>query len=133
MAIVDKRRSSAENTKQENIIGSSVEGKVCFMFDDMISTAGSICGAASKVHESGAREIHIGATHGVLCGSAIERLKAAPVTSIVVTDTIPLSADKMIPKLKVLTVAPLLAEAIKRIHHDQSISALFERGDDKMD
>src|SRR5690606_2497645 len=72
LAIVDKRRSSAEKTRQENIIGASVEGKVALMFDDMISTAGSICGAAEKVKEAGAREIYVAATHGVLCGRAVE-------------------------------------------------------------
>lgn len=133
LAIVDKRRTSATETKQENIIGGPVEGQVCFMFDDMISTAGSICGAVEKVHSAGAKEVHVAATHGVLCGKAIERLTAAPLTSVAVTDTIPLPPEKLFPKMKVLTVAPLLAEAIKRIHHDQSISALFERGDDPED
>src|SRR5690606_23809798 len=68
LAVVDKRRTSAEKTRQENIIGAPVEGKIALMFDDMISTAGSICGAAQKLHEAGAREIYVGATHGVLCG-----------------------------------------------------------------
>ncbi len=79
----------------------------------------------SLVHEAGAKEIHIAATHGVLCGGAIERLRAAPVDSIVVTDSIPIPAEKQLPNLVQLSVAPLLAEAIKRIHHDQSISELF--------
>ncbi len=126
LAIVDKRRASALDTKQQNIIGGPVEGRVALMFDDMISTAGSICGAAKLVKEAGAREIHVAVTHGVLCGPAIQRLQEAPVTSVVVTDTIPLPPEKMIPKIKVLTVAPLLAEAIKRIHHDQSVSQLFD-------
>ncbi len=95
------------------------------LFDDMISTAGSICGAARLVHEAGAKEIHIATTHGILCGSAIERLRDAPVESIVVTDSIPIPAEKQLPNLVQLSVAPLLAEAIKRIHHDQSISELF--------
>ena len=131
LAIVDKRRTSATETKQEHIIGGPIAGQVCFMFDDMISTAGSICGAARKLHEAGAAEIHVAATHGVLCGPALERLAGAPITSVAVTDTIPLPPEKSSPKIKVLTVAPLLAEAIKRIHHDQSISALFERADEK--
>ena len=80
LAIVDKRRASAETTQQENIIGGPVEGKVALMFDDMISTAGSICGAASVLHEHGAKEIHVAATHGVLCGPAIERTQGAPIT-----------------------------------------------------
>ena len=125
LAIVDKRRSSAMDTKQENIIGGPVEGKVALMFDDMVSTAGSICGAAHLVHQAGAREIHVAATHAVLCGPAFERLEKAPITSLVVTDSIPLSANQRFPQLRVLSVAPLLAEAIKRIHHDQSISEMF--------
>ena len=95
------------------------------MFDDMISTAGSICGAAELVKRAGASEIHVAATHGVFCGPALERLKESPITSVIVTDTIPLGAAAQISKIKQLTVAPLLAEAIKRVHHDQSISDIF--------
>ncbi len=126
LAIVDKRRTSALETKQENIIGGPVEGKVCLMFDDMISTAGSICGAAKRVRESGAREIHVLVSHGLLCGPAMQRIADAPIDSVVITDTIPLSPEKQIPRIKVMSVASLLGEAIKRIHHDQSISQLFE-------
>jgi ribose-phosphate pyrophosphokinase len=125
LAIVDKRRANAMETIQENIIGGPIEGRVALMFDDMISTAGSICGAANLVHDAGAREIHVAATHGVFCGPAIERIQQAPITSMVVTDSIPIDEENMIPQIKVLTVATLLAEAIKRIHHDQSISAIF--------
>ncbi len=125
LAIVDKQRANALEVKQNTIIGGPIEGKIALMFDDMISTAGSICGAARLVHKAGAKEIHIAATHGVLCGPAIEKLREAPIDSIIVTDTIPLTAEKMLPNLIQLSVAPLLAEAIKRIHHDQSISELF--------
>jgi ribose-phosphate pyrophosphokinase len=125
LAIVDKRRASALETSAENIIGGPVDGKVALMFDDMISTAGSIEKAANVVHEHGAREIHVACTHAVLCGPAIERLERAPINSLVVTDSIPLRKDQMLEKITVLSVAPLLAEAIKRIHHDQSVSALF--------
>jgi ribose-phosphate pyrophosphokinase len=127
LAIVDKRRANAMETSQENIIGGPVEGRVALMFDDMISTAGSISGAAHLVHSAGAREIHVAATHGVLCGPAVENIQGAPITSLVLTDSIPLAESQRIPKIKILSVAPLLAEAIKRIHHDQSISALFYR------
>ena len=129
LAIVDKRRSSALQTKQENIIGGPVSGRVALMFDDMITTAGSICGAAQLVHAAGAREIHVAATHGVLCGPAIDNIREAPITSLVVTDSIPLAKHQLMPKVNIRSVAPLLAEAIKRIHHDQSISALFDAGD----
>ncbi|MGD9722197.1 MAG: ribose-phosphate diphosphokinase [Pirellulales bacterium] len=126
LAIVDKRRSDAEHTRQENIIGASVEGKVALMFDDMISTGGSICGAANVIHERGAKEIHVAATHGVLCGPAVERLDKAPIHEIVITDTIPLRPEQMLRKITVLSVAPLLGEAIKRIHRNESVSRLFD-------
>jgi ribose-phosphate pyrophosphokinase len=125
LAIVDKRRATALKTSQENLIGGPVEGRVALMFDDMVSTAGSICGAARLVHQAGAREIHVAATHGVLCGAAVENLQSAPITSLVLSNSIPLATNQMLPKIRILSVAPLLAEAIKRIHHDQSISALF--------
>ncbi len=125
LAIVDKRRASATQTRQENIIGGPVDGRIALLFDDMISTAGSICGAARLVHEAGAREIHVAATHAVFCGNALENIRAAPITSVVVTDSIPLDQYDLPDNVVVLSVAPLLAEAIKRIHHDQSISAMF--------
>jgi ribose-phosphate pyrophosphokinase len=126
LAIVDKRRSGPLDTRQENLIGGPVDGKVCFMFDDMISTAGSIKGAAERVHKEGAKEIHVLATHGVLCGPALERITEAPINNVWITDSIPLSPEYAGSKIKTITVAPLLAEAIKRIHHDQSISVLFD-------
>ena len=131
LAILDKRRISADTTIQENIIGGPVEGKVALMFDDMISTAGSICGAAELVRKSGAKEIHVAASHGVFAGKAVERLKNAPIDSIVVTDSIPISAEKaeQLPNLKVLSIAPMMGEAIRRIHQHKSISAIFREGD----
>jgi ribose-phosphate pyrophosphokinase len=125
LAIVDKRRASAEVTKQENIIGASVKDKIALMFDDMISTGSSIVGAAKVIHQFGAREIHVAATHGVLVGPAIERIESAPIKSLVITDTIPLSPQKMLPKIKVQSVAALLGQAIKRIHRNESVSGLF--------
>jgi ribose-phosphate pyrophosphokinase len=126
LAIIDKRRDNATETRQEHIIGGPVSGLVCIMFDDMISTGGSIAGAAGKLKELGAKEIHVAATHGVLCGKAIEKIRDSAITTLAVTDSIPIPAEKMLPKLKVLSVAPLLAEALKRIHHDQSVSMLFD-------
>jgi ribose-phosphate pyrophosphokinase len=125
LAIIDKRRLSAEATVQAHILGGEVEGKVALMFDDMISTAGSICGAAKVLHEHGAREIHVAATHAVLCGPAVERLTAANLSSLVCTDSIPLREEQVLPQTKVLTIAPLLGEAIKRIHRNESVSRLF--------
>lgn len=125
LAILEKRRKNAMEVSQGNIIGGPIDGKIALLFDDMISTAGSICGAAQLVHDKGAAEVHIACTHGVLCGPAIDKLRAAPVDSIVITDSIPIAPEKQLPNMKQLSVAPLLAEAIKRIHHDQSISELF--------
>ena len=125
LAIIDKRRENALETKQKNIIGGPVEGKICLMFDDMISTGSSICGAAKLVHEAGAAEIHLACTHGVLCGDAIKKIKESPVDSVVITNTIPLPTEKRLDRIHVLSVAPLLAEAIRRIHSNKSISKMF--------
>ena len=126
IAVVDKRRSSATETQQANLIGPSLEGKVAIIFDDMISTAGSVVGAANVAKCNGAREILACATHAVLCGPAIERLRDAPLRQVVVTDSIPLPPNKQLPFIRVLSVAPLLADAIKRIHFNESVSKLFE-------
>jgi ribose-phosphate pyrophosphokinase len=125
LAIVDKRRSGG-NTRQANLIGGSIDGKTALIFDDMISTAGSICGAAHMVKEAGAARIFLAATHGVLCGEAISRIREAPVEQVVFTDSIPLTPDRKLPNIKVLSVAPLLGEAIKRIHRNESVSRLFD-------
>jgi ribose-phosphate pyrophosphokinase len=126
IAIVDKRRSSATETKQANLIGSSVEGKTVVIFDDMITTAGSVVGAADVARCNGAHEVYACATHAVLCGPAIKNLRDSPIKQVVVTDTIPLPQEKQLPQIKVLSVAPLLAEAIKHIHSNESVSKLFE-------
>lgn len=126
LAIVDKRRSSATDTVQANITGNPVEGKTCILFDDMISTAGSICGAAKMVKDAGASKVYIAATHAVFCGPAVEKLNACPVEEIVVTDTIPLTPERTPEKVRVLSVAPLLGEAIRRLHFNESISCLFK-------
>ena len=126
LAIVDKRRTSATQTEQANLIGDPIEGKVAFLFDDMITTAGSMVGAAEVIHAHGAREIYACATHAVLCGPAVERLRGAPIKKTVVTNTIPVPQEKTWPDLTVLSVAPLLGEAIKRIHRHESVSKLFE-------
>src|SRR5206468_8945763 len=97
IAIVDKRRSSATETKQANLIGASLEGKIAVIFDDMISTAGSVVGAANVAKYNGAREVYACATHAILCGPAIERLRDAPLKHIVVTDSIPVPPNKQLP------------------------------------
>lgn len=126
LAIVDKRRSSATETRQANLIGGPIEGKVALLFDDMISTAGSIVGAAEVARQFGAREIYVGATHAVFCGSAIERLQNSPIKEVVVTNSLLIPPEKMIPKIRVVSVAPLLGEAIRRIHKNESVSGLFD-------
>jgi ribose-phosphate pyrophosphokinase len=126
IAIVDKRRSSATETKQANLIGATLDGKVAMIFDDMISTAGSVVGAANVAKYNGAREVYAVATHAVLCGPAIERLRDSPIKEVIVTDSIPLPPNKQLPSIKVISVAPLLADAVKRIHLNESVSTLFE-------
>jgi ribose-phosphate pyrophosphokinase len=126
IAIVDKRRSSATETQSVNVIGAALEGKVAVIFDDMISTAGSMVGAAHVARKAGAREVYGCVTHAILCGPAIERLRDAPIKQVVVTDSIPLPPPKQLPNIKQLSVAPLLADAIKRIHFNESVSKLFE-------
>lgn len=125
LAIIDKRRSSAENTRQANVVGERIEGRIALIFDDMISTAGSICGAAEVMRRAGARAVHLAATHGLLVGSAVSRLQAAPIDSLIITDTVPTPPEKRFEKLTILSVAPMLGEAIKRIHRNESVSKLF--------
>lgn len=125
IAIIDKRRANAYETQQENLIGPSLEGKTCLMFDDMISTAGSICGAAKLVKAKGAKAVHVAATHGLFAGNAVERLNDADLDSVVITDSIPIRPGCEIKNLKVLSVAQLLGESIRRIHHHQSVSSIF--------
>jgi ribose-phosphate pyrophosphokinase len=124
LAIIDKRRERAGVSEVMNIIGE-VEGKRIVIFDDMIDTAGTLCGAANAVKQRGAKSIVACATHPVLSGPAIERLREAPIEKLVVTDTIPTTA--VLEKMSVISVAPLLGEAINRIFHRQSVSSLFGR------
>ena len=124
LAIVDKRRVSGDHVVAGAIIGE-VEDRNVLLIDDMISTAGSITTAARMVRAHGAKSVRIAATHGVLCGPAREKLRDAPVDEIVLTDTIPVDPTGL-DKLTVLSIAPLLAEAIARVHDERSLSVLFE-------
>jgi len=125
LAIIDKRREKANVSEVMNIIGE-VEGRDCVILDDMIDTAGTLCNAAQALKDHGAQRVFAAATHGVLSGPAIARIVASSLEEVVVTDTIPLSkAAEESGKFKVLTVASLLGEAIKRIHHSDSVSSLF--------
>ena len=126
LAIIDKRRKSGMDVVTRNVVGE-VEGRTVLMVDDMISTAGTVCEAANAVMEHGAIDVVCAATHPVLVGAATQRLREAPISRIIVTDTIP-DGERTQPladKLTCLTVAKLLGQAIHRIHHDLSVSALF--------
>lgn len=126
LAIVDKRRSSAMETRQANLIGGPIDGKTALIFDDMITTAGSICGAANVARDHGANDVYLSATHPVFCGPAIGRLAETAPTGIVVANTIPVPNQDALPNLHVVSVAPLLGEAIRRIHRNESVSYLFD-------
>ena len=124
LAIVDKRRISGSEIAVEHVIGQ-VDGRNVIIVDDMISTGGSISEAAGIVRRQGARQIVIAATHAVFCGPAVQRLDACPADKVLVTDTIPRRGES--PRaLEVVSVAPLLARAIRNIHRCESVSSLFE-------
>lgn len=127
LAIVDKRRSYEIANKSEvmEIIGD-VKDKITILVDDIIDTAGSIVNAGNAMISHGASEAYACAVHGVLSGPAIERLESSPFKEVILADTIPLSEEKHISKISMLSMAPLFAEAIRRIHLDRSISILFQ-------
>lgn len=125
MAIIDKRRPEPNVSEVMNIIGN-VRDKTVIMLDDIIDTAGTVAQGASVLLEHGAREIYACCTHPVLSGPALERLAGAPITEIIVTDTIPLPPEKLLPKIRVLTVAQLIGDAIIRVHEELSVSKLFD-------
>jgi ribose-phosphate pyrophosphokinase len=123
LAIVDKRRPRANVADVMNVIGD-VKGKTTILLDDMVDTAGTLCNDAVALQKFGAKHIYAACSHGVLSGPAIERLNQSPIEELMISNSIPLNG-KVSSKIKVLSVAPLLAEAIKRIHEDESISQLF--------
>lgn len=124
LAIIDKRRPEPNVSEIMHVIGK-LQGKTAIMIDDIIDTAGTITQGAQALLDRGAKEVYACCTHPVLSGPAIERLDKSVLKEVVVTNTIPLEPEKMIPKIKVLSVAPLLGEAIVRIHEDLSVSKLF--------
>ncbi len=125
LAIVDKRRISDKDAEVMNILGE-VRNKNVVIVDDIVATAGSLVEAVSALKNAGSRDIYATITHAVLCGPAIERISASSLKELVVTNTIPIEESKMVDKIKVLSIAPLLASAIKRIHNEESISILFD-------
>lgn len=126
MAIIDKRRARANESQVMHIIGD-VEDRDCVIIDDMVDTAGTLCKAAAALKENGARRVVGYITHPVLSGQAIETISASYLDEIVVTDTIPLSpAAQACDKIRQVTIAPMLAEALRRINNEESLSAMFD-------
>ncbi|MDD2310142.1 MAG: ribose-phosphate pyrophosphokinase [Desulfuromonadaceae bacterium] len=125
LAVIDKRRTGPNVAEVMHLIGD-VRGKIAVILDDMIDTAGTLTQAAKALKANGAKAVYACATHGVLSGPAIERINASEIEEVVLTDTIPGgNRDNLTSKIKVLSVADLLAEAIRRIHEDESVSSLF--------
>ena len=125
IAIVDKRRPEPNKSEIMNIIGD-VKGKNCIIVDDMIDTAGTICNAGRAIMELGAKSVSCGATHAILSGPAVQRLEESPFEEVVLLNTVPVGEEKNIDKMVHLSVAPLFAEAISRIHTNESVSKLFD-------
>ena len=126
MALIDKRRAGNDDKAvAANIIGD-VKGKTALIFDDEVSTAGTMVEAAKILEEHGVKEIYAACTHGVLCGPAIQRIQESPIKELVITNTIPLTKEKQISKIKVLSIAPLFAEAMKRVNEAKPLGDLFE-------
>lgn len=125
LAIIDKRRERANQSEVMNIIGD-VEGKRCVIVDDILDTAGTMCNAARALVDAGAASVSASVTHAVLSGPALQRIEDSPLHEVICSNTIALSeAGKACKKIKVVSIAPLLAEAIRRIHHSDSVSSLF--------
>jgi ribose-phosphate pyrophosphokinase len=125
LAIIDKRRERANVSEVMHILGD-IKDRECVLLDDMIDTAGTLTQGAQALIDAGAKRVSAAATHAVLSAPAVERIEASPLDQVLVTDTIPLSAEALrCPKFRVLSVSRLLGEAIKRIHHSDSVSSLF--------
>jgi ribose-phosphate pyrophosphokinase len=125
IAIIDKRRQKANESEIMHVIGD-IDGKNCILVDDMIDTAGTITNAANKLTELGARDVYACATHGVLSGKAIERIEQSTIKEMVLLNTVPLSDEKRIDKIRVLSVASLFAEAMGNIYSNNSVSKMFD-------
>jgi len=126
LAIVDKRRESPEKTEVMHIRGS-VKGKSAVIVDDIVATAGSLVEAAEALEKKGVKEVYAAMSHGILSGKAIERIRdCSVIKEVLITDTIPLDQSKRINKIKVVSVGSILADAIQRIHDEESISCLFD-------
>ena len=128
LAIIDKRRYGDDEEATAVTMVGDVRGKRTILVDDEISTAGTVTSAAATLIEHGARDVSVAVVHPVFSGPAVERLRKAPIAEVVVTDSIPLPPSKQDPKFKQLTIAPLIAEAISRVHDGRSVSELFDGG-----
>src|SRR3989344_6122186 len=126
IAIVDKRRPKPGVAKVEHVVGD-VKGKTIVIVDDIIDTSGTITGAASILKKQGAKDIYVLATHAVLSGPAVKRLKEAPIKEILITDTIELPKEKSIGKIRTISIAPLLAETIKRQHEGTPMGEVYDK------
>jgi len=124
-AIIDKRRPKANMSEVMNVVGE-VEGMTCLLVDDMVDTAGTLSNAVHALKERGASKVYAAATHALLSGEAVARLKDAPLEEMVVTNTIDIPEEKRFDRLRVLSVADLLAKAIDHVHSNESVSQLFE-------
>jgi ribose-phosphate pyrophosphokinase len=127
LAIIHKRRdpSIPNQVKVHEVVGD-VRGRTCVLVDDMIDTAGTICQAADALFEQGAADVIVTATHAVLSGPAVERLRASRISEVIVTNTLPIDDDRVFDKLTVLSIAPLLARAIREVFDDGSVTSLFD-------
>jgi ribose-phosphate pyrophosphokinase len=128
LAIIDKRRYGDDEEATAVTMVGDVRGKRTILVDDEISTAGTVTSAAATLIEHGAKDVSVAVVHPVFSGPAVERLRKAPIAEVVVTDSIPLPPSKQDPKFKQLTIAPLIAEAISRVHDGRSVSELFDGG-----
>ena len=126
LAIIDKRRPKPNVAEVMNIIGK-IEGERVIIIDDIIDTAGTITNAAKAMMDKGAKEVILCATHAVLSGAALKNLAQAPVKEIILTNTIPIRPEDRLPNMKILSIAPLMGEAIQRIHDDMPISEMFQK------
>jgi ribose-phosphate pyrophosphokinase len=127
LAIIHKRRdpSVPNQVKVHEVVGD-VRGRTCVLVDDMIDTAGTICQAADALFENGAADVIVTATHAVLSGPAVDRLKNSRISEVIVTNTLPIEDDRLFPQLTVLSIAPLVARAIREVFDDGSVTSLFD-------
>ena len=126
VAFIDKRRPKGTQNVAEAIeVVGEVEGRVCVLVDDMIDTAGTIAGAAQLLHRRGAADVVVAATHGVLSGPAVDRLRNAPIREVVVSNTLEIPAAKQWDGLRVVSIAPIIAEALSAVFTEASVSEIF--------